>query len=86
MATGCSKDIFEAPDFVGKRHPVRVDIVYKGTVPKEMGGNEVEEDATQRMAEENGWQVNKFDCLSKPETSQLHDSMVLHLPRLTTDC
>jgi hypothetical protein len=62
-------------------HPIRVDSVYKGAVLKDMGGNEVKEEATQMVAEENDVQVHKIQWLSKPDRSKIHGSMVLYLAR-----
>lgn len=62
-------------------HPIRVDSVYKGAVLKEMGGNEVKQEATQIVAEENDVQVHKIQWLSKPDSSKIHGSMVLYLAR-----
>jgi hypothetical protein len=58
-----------------------VDSVYKGAVLKEMGGNEVKEEAAGMVAKENDVRVHKIQWLSKHDTGKIHGSMVLYLAR-----
>jgi hypothetical protein len=76
------KDYFQGARLQAEQwHPIRVDSVYKGAVLKEMGGNEVKEEAAGMVAKENDVRVHKIQWLSKPDTGKIHGSMVLYLAR-----